>query len=212
MIKIKHALIVCILLSSCSLSSKTSFSDYMSKEKACDYINVGTVKSALAINKEISKQASYSDSFFNGFIGAQCELTWEDNDENDQTISFNLTQLKSNEVFPPKKLSEQQLLNKIAQANKATLAYASLYDKSTIDTMKRNNEVSIRNGNDYKIIKIQGNEAIFNTSQVNDLNLYTIKVLIGKIVIKVNLTSEAIKKAPKEKLIKLVNNLIAENK
>ncbi len=212
MIKIKLALIICILLSSCSVSSKTSFSDYMSKKKACNYISIDTVKSALAINKEITKQASYSDSLFNGFIGAQCELTWEDNDENIQTINFNLTQLKPNDVFPPKKLSEEQLLNKIAQANKATLAYASHYDKSTIDTMKRNNEASIRNDNDNTIIKIQGNEAVFNTAQVNDLNLYTIKVLIGKIVLKVNLSSEAIRNAPKEKLIKLVNNIITENK
>ena len=213
MIKKWIVMIGIIVLSSCGVSTQDTFTAYLNQKKACDYINLEIVQSALGIKENIIKNPKYSDSYTNGFIGAKCNLNWDNSEDDRQeyiekTISFNLNPLKANEIFPAKKSSEEQLLKKIEKANKSMESYTSRYDKNTIDQLKKGNEDSIRSLNNYALIEGIGDAATLTSLKDDNSTIYEIRVLLGNTVMKINLSSEVIKSKTKEKLIQLAKQLI----
>lgn len=228
MIKSKLALIGLFSLSSCGVSSQGMFTDFYNKEKACDYLNVDTVKSVLSIEQDITKEAQFSDSFFNGYMGAWCELSWNDKNDETHTITFILTKPKSQDVFPPIKLSEKQLVSKINQANKSMESYTSHYDKSMIKLMEKNNNDSIRNTNDYQLIdnlgdsatltKIVTNNDDFNQSMAGDLIkkqdtiiTYILSVKSEDFILKISSSAKDILKNTQETLKQIAQLILREN-
>jgi hypothetical protein len=217
-----------ILFSSFMLSACTShssvFTDFMNKDKVCHLVSDELIKTIFNVKGKIERFGKFSDSLFKGFIGNKCDISWLAGDDEEKGFSFTLISLKPDEVFPPKKLTNEQLLKKIAKVNKQTEAYTSNYDQATIEHMRKGNADGIRSHNDYQVINGLGHVAIISELVTNDdaymqssfgdlvekqrdVVLYRLSVKSGNILLKASLSS-AIINEPNEKLIQLIKQIV----
>jgi hypothetical protein len=222
---------IIILLSSFMLGACTShtsvFTEFMDKDKVCSLVSDDLIKTIFNAKGQIEKTGKFSDSLFKGFIGNNCDISWRIKEDEEKGFSFTLISLKPDEDFPPKKLSHEQLLKKIALVNKQTEAYISNYDQATIDHMRKSNADGIKSHNDYQVIDGLGDIAIISELVTNDdaymqssfgdlvekkgdVVLYRLSVKSGNILLEASLSTAIINK-PKEKLIQLTT-LIFERK
>lgn len=203
-------LLLLLTLSACT-SNSSVFTEFMDKDKVCDLFSDELIKTTFNIKGDIEKTGGLSGIFVNEYYykqGMTCNVVWDmEQEEKSMDFMFYLVSVRPKDVFPPKKLNEEQLLKKIAQVNKSMEASMSGLGQALIDHTQKGTADGIRSHNDYKILNELGDSAIISKLVINDdaymqsfagesiekqgdIVLYTLSVKSGDIIFKTTLATD----------------------
>ena len=139
-------------------SPSSPLTAFMDSKKVCQIVSISAVQKIMQIKQAVETRVENYGGSYN------CEYSWEGTQYGEFTVSLSIYD-SNREVFPPKKLSEAELNNKIEEMVKDMDKRNNGKNKMAYDYAKKTIIAEEKTANNFEVLNGMGNAAILIKSK-----------------------------------------------